>query len=1388
MDNPNYAYPDIDPGFHISIPKNQSNVPLAFQSSNDVEVDFPAHNYQMSSSTYFPDVNLIAAEENGGIITPTHHEATTEDSSVLAPTGPEPSGCMFSSNSIDEADPVAFPNPGASTLMSTEESDQFCSKFPAEASDNGPPLPFSPTLPAVQAETFVNPLSQHQGFENEFQSRDLPGHNGMFPSDHPNLLEGYITTNSQQPQSNEDVSGFSDTTSFGDSNQVPENLYPPPSTEDKQFLLHPSYSDSSVNATNSFLDANFTTQCDPEVALPHVTASSHLQYEGSFAPACVPQMSPVVESQPSRPITAESSSEVGAIIDKSYCQYSQNVEDCDSVHQLESIASCEKNDETLCAGLDLYTQEKKSTEISKDSNGPHLSNKLVLSDTTPSVVEDLPAVSSNPGITRNEIEPGSEIVPTLGDIENKKESEKETISQSRSQDLESEESAKSDGEVQAEDISLKGQEDPELIKNKTDDPRCNEVSEIKEVASIDSSEQKDKKPLSPMITVMNDSFGDGQDISNSQDGISGTLQTNEAEMNVRVTRTKTGKVRKTQRLVDQLRSEMTDESSLDSISMEDWEYEEGAELAPCKIDPSIPVPERVLQVTEDELNFYHHVFANGIESVLKMRLHCTICAKHIGAAPNYIHLGNRHKVLRVLICNKCRAFYGVGKFPRDSDGSELYCRWCGQGGQVICCSNCPNIFCEPCITKNFGGSELNLIAALDDWACFICNYQELWRHRAICWALLTYTMQMKKEALSSNNPKTLRELEEDRSKCCPQLKHKRRKQPKASKAASPQGSNLNDVDNLHFGHFLSDGSTFENILTQSLQEDPAGEEDEYLDLSQFVQPVLQEEQEQCGRQVKQVRQLNLSRNQPPALVPVRPVRQIGPRAPSVQHRLRGPQPMPVTPIGPRIVIRQGNMMQPGLVPFNSQPNVISAPDLTRSGVTVRSVAVSAASTLSSRPLVRNSANLLNNVDGVRSMDQIHSLNQVPWLRDGIDNVRAVGFALNKRIRELEARFHSIKNKQDIEKVITLGKKLDRLSQKTERRFKQITSCIRDASRQWYTQRVGNIITKSPNSHPFNFYRDCPSDWDDDAELIKPLEKIMIPVNAASLQSVVSRSTVRPGQTIRPVKPVANTVLIPSIVRGSPIISVPRAATPVQVQPHGRLTSPTQGPVTFTRQNVFSNNQITFQRVRLPGPKSSAIRYKQIPTRGPASGVVLKPNNLEGVGAFLNMRNGPNTISVSLAAPLKRKRNTSDSDSSDVVLCPTIPELLAMHNIKPCKVIVERADDFIVSFLERQEQQRRQNTDCCNDRLSDFDTECFDITVPEVETVVVPSNISADDCSSFPDVEAVCVPCDSSQDNDVLNVLEGTVDDPISDDFQTPAREESDNDDDIEIIHEVNQSS
>ncbi|NXA85896.1 ATRX regulator, partial [Melanocharis versteri] len=63
---------------------------------------------------------------------------------------------------------------------------------------------------------------------------------------------------------------------------------------------------------------------------------------------------------------------------------------------------------------------------------------------------------------------------------------------------------------------------------------------------------------------------------------------------------------------------------------------------------------------------------------------------------------------------------------QDSYLSQSHCRWCAEGGNLICCDFCHNAFCKKCILRNLGRKELSTI--LDEnnqWHCYICHPEPL---------------------------------------------------------------------------------------------------------------------------------------------------------------------------------------------------------------------------------------------------------------------------------------------------------------------------------------------------------------------------------------------------------------------------------------------------------------------------------------------------------------------------------------------------------------------------------------------------------------------------------------------------------------------------------------
>ncbi|KAL5290433.1 hypothetical protein ACFFRR_010040 [Megaselia abdita] len=172
-------------------------------------------------------------------------------------------------------------------------------------------------------------------------------------------------------------------------------------------------------------------------------------------------------------------------------------------------------------------------------------------------------------------------------------------------------------------------------------------------------------------------------------------------------------------------------------------------------------------VSEEEMAFYKKLFPS-FDIITKRKIHCTVCRGHLGCAPGKEDEIKMHPVLRVMQCTDCHEFYSSGEFSRGEDGSELYCRWCGQGGQVYCCSSCPYVFCKSCIVENLNKGVVRDIEENDSWNCFSCSTKIIWPLRAMHWALTKYIAREKELILKGHNtPSQIEDLMAlDNSTCC----------------------------------------------------------------------------------------------------------------------------------------------------------------------------------------------------------------------------------------------------------------------------------------------------------------------------------------------------------------------------------------------------------------------------------------------------------------------------------------------------------------------------------------------------------------------------------------------------------------------------------------------
>ncbi|KAG9478150.1 hypothetical protein GDO78_013257 [Eleutherodactylus coqui] len=107
-----------------------------------------------------------------------------------------------------------------------------------------------------------------------------------------------------------------------------------------------------------------------------------------------------------------------------------------------------------------------------------------------------------------------------------------------------------------------------------------------------------------------------------------------------------------------------------------------------KVKPDLPLPKKRPE--------------EGLHGIVT----CTACGQQV----NHFQKDSiyRHPALKVLICKTCYKYYMSDDINRDADGMDEQCRWCAEGGNLICCDFCHNAFCKKCILRN-----LNLVATCD---------------------------------------------------------------------------------------------------------------------------------------------------------------------------------------------------------------------------------------------------------------------------------------------------------------------------------------------------------------------------------------------------------------------------------------------------------------------------------------------------------------------------------------------------------------------------------------------------------------------------------------------------------------------------------------------------
>ncbi|KAA0709068.1 Transcriptional regulator ATRX [Triplophysa tibetana] len=112
------------------------------------------------------------------------------------------------------------------------------------------------------------------------------------------------------------------------------------------------------------------------------------------------------------------------------------------------------------------------------------------------------------------------------------------------------------------------------------------------------------------------------------------------------------------------------------------------------------------------------------EEKLQEIFNCTACGQQVNHFQRDAVL--QHPALHVLICKSCFKYYMSDDISKDDEGMDEQCRWCAEGGNLICCDYCSNAFCKTCILRNVGRKALSVIMSEESkWHCYMCKPEPL---------------------------------------------------------------------------------------------------------------------------------------------------------------------------------------------------------------------------------------------------------------------------------------------------------------------------------------------------------------------------------------------------------------------------------------------------------------------------------------------------------------------------------------------------------------------------------------------------------------------------------------------------------------------------------------
>ncbi|XP_055015497.1 transcriptional regulator ATRX isoform X2 [Boleophthalmus pectinirostris] len=138
------------------------------------------------------------------------------------------------------------------------------------------------------------------------------------------------------------------------------------------------------------------------------------------------------------------------------------------------------------------------------------------------------------------------------------------------------------------------------------------------------------------------------------------------------------------------------------------------------------------------------------DEALSKKVSCTGCGKQVNQfQSNSVY---EHPVLKVLVCKSCYNYYSSDDISKDSDGMDEQCRWCAEGGKLICCDYCSNAFCKKCILRNLGRKELSLITDENSkWHCYVCRDEPLKDLVSTCHSVMEQIQEHGKQKKTEKN-------------------------------------------------------------------------------------------------------------------------------------------------------------------------------------------------------------------------------------------------------------------------------------------------------------------------------------------------------------------------------------------------------------------------------------------------------------------------------------------------------------------------------------------------------------------------------------------------------------------------------------------------------------